>query len=115
MRRFTQLYFEIDQSNRTLEKLAALQSYFAEAPARDAAWALYFLSGRRILRVVNGTLLRTWASEDSGIPLWLLYESLDAVVDRAETLALLLPPTSHGTDMPFHQLVKERMVPLRDL
>jgi DNA ligase 1 len=115
MRRFTQLYFEIDQSNRTLEKLAALQSYFAEAPARDAAWALYFLSGRRILRSVNTTLLRTWASEESGISLWLLEESLDAVGDLAETLALLLPDVEYGTDMPLHQIVEERMVPLRDL
>ena len=38
MQRFTQLYFEIDQTNRTNEKVEALARYFREAPAADAAW-----------------------------------------------------------------------------
>src|SRR5689334_4758912 len=36
MERFTQLYFEIDQTNRTNEKVEALARYFREAPPADA-------------------------------------------------------------------------------
>jgi DNA ligase-1 len=115
MQRFTQLFFEIDRSNRTTEKLAALARYFAEAPPADAAWALYFLSGRRIKRAVNTTLLRQWVGEEAGLPLWLVEESFHAVGDLAEALALLLPDTGRTMDLPLHRLVEERLVPLGGL
>ena len=91
MRRFTRLYFELDATNRTGEKVAALERYFAEAPPADAAWALYFLTGRRIKRAVPHMRLREWAAEAAGLPLWLLEECYDAVGDLSETIALLLP------------------------
>src|SRR5512142_1563270 len=91
MRRFTRLYFELDATNRTGEKVAALERYFAEAPPADAAWALYFLTGRRLKRAVPHMRLREWAAEAAGLPLWLLEECYDAVGDLSETIALLLP------------------------
>ncbi len=115
MQRFTALYTALDETNRTNDKVAALVDYFAAAPAADAAWALYFLTGRRISRVVSSTLLRTWVAEDSGLPLWLVEESYDAVGDIAETLALLLPNSSHALDIPLHQVVEERIKPLARL
>ena len=48
MKRFAQLYRELDQSTATLDKRAALIRYFSEAPPRDAAWALYLLSGGKV-------------------------------------------------------------------
>ena len=91
MRRFTRLYFELDATNRTGEKVAALERYFAEAPPADAAWALYFLTGRRLKRAVAHMRLREWAAQAAGLPLWLLEECYDAVGDLSETIALLLP------------------------
>src|SRR5512142_2179384 len=91
MRRFTRLYFELDATNRTGEKVAALERYFAEAPPADAAWALYFLTGRRLKRAIPYMRLREWAAEAAGLPLWLLDECYDAVGDLSETIALLLP------------------------
>ncbi len=91
MKRFTRLYFELDATNRTGEKVAALERYFAEAPPADAAWALYFLTGRRVKRAVPHMRLREWAAEAAGLPLWLLEECYDAVGDLSETIALLLP------------------------
>src|SRR3712207_8732743 len=41
-------------------KLAALLRYFRQAPADDAAWAAWFLSGRRLKRVVGRAALREW-------------------------------------------------------
>ncbi len=57
MQRFTALYTALDETNRTNEKVAALVEYFANAPAEDAAWALYFLTGRRLNRVISSTVL----------------------------------------------------------
>ena len=115
MRQFTQLYTELDETNRTNEKVAALERYFAAAPAEDAAWALYFLTGRRFKRAVSNTLLRTWAAEEADLPFWLVEESYDAVGDLAETLALLLPRTGEGADLPLHRVVTARIAPLADL
>ena len=91
MRRFTRLYFELDATNRTGEKVAALERYFAEVPPADAAWALYFLTGRRVRRAVPHLRLRQWAAAAAGLPPWLLEECYDAVGDLSETIALLLP------------------------
>ena len=43
MKRFTQLFTALDETNRTNEKVAALQDYFRTAEPADAAWALHFL------------------------------------------------------------------------
>jgi len=115
MKRFTELYFEIDGTNRTSEKVDAMVRYFREAPPADAAWALYFLSGRKLNRSVSTTPLRLWVSEETGLPLWLIEECYDTVGDLAETLALLYPDRERRDDIPLHQLVAERMTPLRAL
>lgn len=115
MKRFTQLYFEIDSSNRTLDKLAALKRYFAAAPPEQAAWALYFLTGNRIKRAVSSKALRQRVAAEIGYPDWLLAECYDAVGDLAETLALLLPNSGAPTDLPLDRLVEERLLPLPDL
>jgi len=91
MKRFTDLYWRLDATTRTSEKLAALCDYFAAAPPDDAACALGVLSGGRQLRAVPTTLLRQWAAEVTGLPIWLVEESYAHVGDLAETLALLLP------------------------
>jgi len=91
MYRFTQVYFELDATTRTSEKVRALERYFATAEPRDAAWALYFLTGRKVKRAVTTRLLRDWLAAETGLPHWLIDESYDSVGDLAETLALLLP------------------------
>lgn len=115
MQRFTQLFIELDSSNRRTDKLAALADYFREAPAADAAWAVYFLSGNKVKRAVKTRLLREWVAARSGLPLWLVEESYEVVGDLAETLALLLPPASGTCTEPLHQLVRQRLLPLPGL
>jgi DNA ligase-1 len=112
MQRFTELFYELGSTTKTGEKLAALEKYFASADPRDAAWALFFLTGQKIKRSVSGSLLRQWVSEMSGNPLWLVEESYNVVGDLAETLALLLRDTGSISDMPLHQAAEERVLPL---
>ncbi|MFM8436235.1 MAG: ATP-dependent DNA ligase, partial [Planctomycetia bacterium] len=92
MRDFASLYWRLDATTSTTEKLAAIRDYFSTAPAADAACALHLLSGGKQSRAVSTTLLREWAAEAAGIPLWLLEECYAQVGDLAETLALVLPP-----------------------
>jgi DNA ligase-1 len=91
MKRFTDLYWQLDATSRTIEKVAALRDYFAAAPPEDAACALAVLSGGRQLRAVSTTQLRAWAAEATGLPAWLVEECYAHVGDLAETLALVLP------------------------
>ena len=115
MRVFTQLYGTLDATTKTNEKIAAMVAYFRQATAADAAWAIYFLSGRRPRRLLGSGLLRRWAAELAGIPEWLLAESYSAVGDSAETAALLLPPAQAADNEPLHRWVETRVLPLYDL
>ncbi len=113
MKLFTELYTELEQTNKTNEKVEALKFYFERASAEDAAWALYFLSGRKPRQIVPSKKLREWALELSGIPDWLYDESRDTVGDGAETIALLLPNNATIDETPLHILVEKRLLPLR--
>lgn len=119
MNRFTELYMELDASNRTTAKLAALKRYFADAPPIDAAWAVYFLTGQRLKRVVKTGDLREWAAQACGFPLWMVEECYHHVGDLAETLALLMNNTGNAESsagvLPLHQLVESKILALRGL
>lgn len=115
MKRFTDLYLALDQTNRTNEKIAAMRDYFAGAPPDDAAWAVYFLSGRRPKRLLSSLLLRRWAAEVAGVPEWLQEEAYHAVGDSAETAALLLPAAGLASSRPLHEWVETFVLSLREL
>lgn len=114
MKAFAQLYVELDQTNKTNEKVEALRNYFESASADDAAWAFYFLSGRKPRQIIPSAKLRAWAIEQAEIPEWLFMESRDTVGDTAETIALLLPSGDGLGDTSFKELVEERLLPLRE-
>jgi DNA ligase 1 len=115
MKRFAALYTALDETTRTSVKVAALADYFRNAPPEDAIWAVRFLSGRRPKRVVTTTRLRLWAAEAAGVSDWLFDECYGAVGDLAETIALILPEATGGSDLPFHKWVEERLLPLRGM
>ncbi len=117
MQRFAELYWELDRSTATLDKRAALVKYFRDAPRHDAAWALYLLKGGKVAgarrRIASSTELRTWISEVSGLPNWLVDESYQAVGDLAETLALLLDdPDKAPESIGLAEWIEFRLFPL---
>ena len=114
MKLFSRLFTALDETNRTSEKVAALEEYFRVADPADAAWALHFLAGRKLPRAVTSTMLRTWAGEESGLPAWLFEECYEAVGDLAETVALLLPESTATLALPLHELIAQRLLPMRD-
>ena len=110
MKRFTRLFTTLDETNRTNEKVAALEAYFRAAAPADAAWALHFLCGRKVPRAITSTQLRALAREASGLPAWLFDECYDAVGDLAETVALLLPESISTLDLSLSELISQRLL-----
>lgn len=96
MKQFAELFAQLDGSTSTLHKVQALRAYFQMAPAEDAAWAVYFLSGGKPKRTVPTRTLREVALQVSGLPDWLFEESYQAVGDLAETIAHVLPVSPHA-------------------
>lgn len=115
MKRFALLFAELDATTSTNAKVEALQRYFAQAPAADAAWAVYFLSGGKPRQVVPTSRLAILACEVAGIAPWLFDECYQAVGDLAETIAHVLPRDSEPTDVGLAVWVEERLLPLRGM
>jgi DNA ligase-1 len=88
--RFADLYDAIDRTTSTNGKIAALVAYLQTAPPADAAWALFFLTGRRLKRHLPTRLLHRWVLELTGLPEWVVEESYAVAGDFAEGIALLL-------------------------
>jgi DNA ligase-1 len=112
VKRFARLFTAIDETMRTTEKVDAMVEYFAAADPRDAAWAVYFLSGNRPKRLIPVRRLSQWAMDETGVPAWLFEESYDAVGDLAETMSLLLPDVEATSDVPLHVWIEQRLLPL---
>jgi len=119
MRRFAALYERLDRSTGTGDKRRALVDYFRQAPAADAAWAAWLLSGGKVggarARIASGGELRAWAAAESGLPDWLVEDCYHQVGDLAETLALLFDdpaPAQLAPDAGLAQWIETRLAPL---
>ncbi len=122
MRRFARLFALVDQTTSTNAKVAAMADYFASAPPADAAWAVYFLTGRRLTRLVPHAAVGRWARAATGVDEWLLHECYAVVGDGAETAALVLdqlpsaaatPAGDGAPDEDLAQWIEARLLPLR--
>ena len=117
MIRFSRLYDAIDRTTSTNAKVAAMAAYFAEAPPADAAWAVFFLTGRRLKRLLPYSSINTWTLAATGLPAWVLEECYAVVGDGAETAALVLDqlPTAPVEDLALSRWVEDRILPLKGL
>lgn len=89
MKRFSQLFAELDATTSTNTKVEAMVRYFAQASPDDAAWAVFFLTGRRLKRLLPWAAIGEWTLGATGLEAWLLEECWAAVGDGAETAALI--------------------------
>jgi len=117
MKAFVELFEALDRTTRTNAKVAALAAHFRAAEPADAAWAVYFLTGQRLKRLVGTRELREWTAEFAGLPPWLVEDSYEHVGDLAETMALLAPePETTAAELPaLHRLVEDHVRPLSGL
>ena len=117
MNRFSRLYDAIDRTTSTNAKVDAMAAYFASAPPADAAWAVFFLTGRRLKRLLPYASINSWTLAATGLPQWILEECYSVVGDGAETAALVLDQLSSTSseDLPLSRWVEDRVLPLKGL
>ncbi len=115
MKAFADLYQALDETNKTSSKIEAMRDYFAGCDPADGAWAVYFLCGRRINRLVPVAMLRTWCAAISGVSDWMFEECYGAVGDLAETMALLLPEQEGTSHRSLGEWVETRIRPLASM
>lgn len=117
MRRFASLYDAIDRTTSTNGKVAAMVAYFKAAPPADASWAVFFLTGRRLKRLISYPAIHQWTLMATGLDTWLLEECYSVVGDGAETVALVLDQVAVETteDVALAEWVEGRILPLRGL
>lgn len=115
MKRFADLFAELDATTSTGAKVTALQRYLSAVDDADAAWAVYFLSGGKPRQLIKTAQLRALAEEASGLPAWLFDASYQAVGDLAETIALVLPAPAGegGLAISLSDWMEQRLLPLR--
>ena len=116
MQRFSQLYADLDRTTKTNAKVQAMVDYLREVPPEDAAWAVFFLTGQRLKRLISGKVLRDWALNATGLPEWLATDAHAAVGDSAETVSLLIDQglvEPSGEVLSLSRWMEERILPLR--
>jgi DNA ligase-1 len=117
MKRFAGLFEAIDHTTSTNAKVGAIVAYLVSAPAADAAWAVFFLTGRRLKRLLPGRSIGQWATTATGVNDWMLDECYAVVGDAAETATLILDqlPAAAAPSLSLASWVEDRIMPLRDL
>ncbi len=119
MHDFASLYEAIDSTTSTNAKVAAMAAYFRTAPKADAAWAVFFLTGRRLKRLLQYALIHEWTMAATGIESWLVEECYAVVGDGAETAALLLDQMpgreGAGPSLSLAEWVEHRILRLKEL
>ena len=115
MKAFATLYARLDATTSSNAKLIALQEYFSQADATDAAWAVYFLAGGRPRQLVPSKILREITLKASNLPEWLFDESYQSVGDLAETMTLLIPKSMVTSDDSLADWLEHKLLPLRGI
>lgn len=123
MKRFAKLFNEIDSTTSTNSKVDAMVRYFSDVNSADAAWALYFLTGQRVKRLIPSGHLRQWTMQVTGVSEWLITESYSSVGDTAELCALLIGslrqsgvnPEIKAEELCLHEWMRDRILPLKEM
>ncbi|HBE67304.1 MAG TPA: ATP-dependent DNA ligase [Planctomycetaceae bacterium] len=116
MKKFTQLFLQLDQTTKTNAKVAAMRDYFSHANAADGAWAVHLLCGNKLPTIVARKLIRSWTAEYCEVPTWLFEECHHTVGDLAETLALVVPSVNNeGNEQGLEEVIRQQLLPLRRL
>jgi DNA ligase 1 len=117
MKAFATLFAAIDGTTSTNAKVEAIVRYLTAAPAADAAWAVFFLTGRRLKRLLPYRAISVWTMALAGIEEWLLFECYSVVGDGAETATLILDqiPAVPAEPLSLAEWVEGRILPLRQV
>ena len=90
LKKFSELFIDLDSCNSTNKKIGILQNYFSSNEALENSWTIYLLTGKNNKRFISGRSLKTLFSEIYEYPLWLIDSCYLKVGDSAEVISLLL-------------------------
>jgi len=96
LNRFAELCSLLSQTSNKEYKEILLKEYLKNTPDEDILWTLFLLSGKKLSKQIGVAEIWDILPELSGVPEWLINESLQISGDKAETISLLLPQP--GTD-----------------
>ena len=110
---FAKLFTNLDELLDEPDKQVALEAYFRKAPAGDAAWAIWLLTGHSLKAGVSKNHLRLWTSELSGYPEWMVAACQKRVGDLAEAASALMPQEVDSlAALSLRELIEERVLPV---
>jgi len=117
MQAFAALFERLDQTTSTNEKVEIMAEFFRRQDAETGAWALFFLSGRKLKQLIGSAKLRQWVQDVVCLPDWLIAECYAAVGDTAEMVALMLSAAEHRSPESTNALslgewMTDRILPL---
>lgn len=115
MKTFATLINALDSTNKTNQKVAAIENFLSEASNDDKLWLLALFTGKKPKRTINTNLLKAWAMEVAQIPEWLFVECYSSVGDLGETIALLLPDQRTDTHDKTLSEWMQNIIQLKDL
>ena len=97
LRKFSELFADLDSCNSTNEKIEILQNYFSSNETLENSWTIYLLSGKNNKRFISGQSLKALFAEIYEFPMWLIDACYLKVGDSAEVISLLLKNKIVGT------------------
>lgn len=90
MNAFVQLFFDLEQTQSTREKVHVLVRYFQQTGETEGCWVPALFLGKTGLKRISSRILKEAAMEVAEIPEWLFQETYQVVGDLAETIAGLV-------------------------
>ena len=111
LKRFSELFLDLDSNNSTSTKIEILKNYFLSNKPEENAWTIYLLTGKNNKRFVSGKYLKTIFSDLYEYPMWLIDSCYLKVGDSAEVISLLLKNKKHFSNKIFESIsLNELMV-----
>ncbi len=90
LKKFSELFGDLDSINSTNNKIEVLKRYFLSNEQIDNSWAIYLLTGKSNKRFISGRYLKNLFSQIYEYPQWLIDTCYLKVGDSAEVITLLL-------------------------
>lgn len=107
MKSFSELIEQLDQTNKTNDKINALVTYFSISDEEDIVHTIALFTGRRPKRIFSTKEVRTIGIELSALPEWLFEESYQVVGDLAETISMLIQVEKETFDKKLSTIISE--------
>ncbi len=120
IKKFSELFIDLDSTNNTNKKIEILQDYFSSNEDLENSWTIYLLAGKNNRRFISGLSLKSLFSEIYEYPLWLIDSCYLKVGDTAELISLLLrnkiiEKNKIFKDISLHELLSKTFPDLNNL